>query len=1579
MPMQEINWGNFKAKFNRKEQSSFERLCYLLFCSEFNKDIGISRYKNHAGIETDPIEVNGEYIGWQAKFYDTRLSEHKKDFIRSIDTATTRHPKINKIIFYTNQDFSQGRKKNDPKYKVEVETHAKSKSVKIEWRTNSFFESPFVCEENASIVQHFFVIDKSIIDFICELIQHTESILKPIHSKIIFSGNEIKIDRSKVIEGLKKTLNNSSLVILSGVAGVGKTAVIKDFYDLIKETIPFFVFKAIEFNLPNINQLFRDYGNFTLLDLTKEYQKINDKYIIIDSAEKLSDIEHQDVFQEFLSTLLDNSWKIIFTTRYSYLDDLKYQFVEVYKLSFQPINIEILTKEDLINFSEQYKFNLPGSERLLELLRNPFYLNEYLKNYRNLNNTTSYTDFKNILWNKQILKSSFRLNNTHIKRENCFLKIVQKKANDGHFFVKADECESEILQKLDSDEIIKYDSNAGGYFITHDIYEEWALDKIVERAFNDSDDYNLFFENIGSSLPIRRAFRNWLSEKLFVNKVNVKRFIEDTISGYKIADCWKDEILVSVLLSDYSQIFFQIFEEELLENNQEYLVRIVFLLRIACKEIDEDFLMRLGISKEAGFPLESLFTKPKGCGWDCVINFINKHKDRLGLKYLNKFLPLLDDWNNKNKQGETTKKASRIALYYYNEITEKVGFGYGSRDEIKNKLIRTILNGSYEIKDELKSIFEEVVSKRETDHRSKYYELIQAILSSAIDSFEIAKNLPEQVILLADLFWFQIHDQAYWLSGARMGVEQYFCLPEHHRDYFPSSAFQTPIFQLLRFAPKQTIDFILSFTNKTVGCYTKSILKNEAEEVEIYIDETKTIKQHISNRLWNMYRGGGQGSPYLLESIHMALEKWLLENAISADRKIIESCCKYLIENSKSASITAIVTSAVLSQPSKLFDIAKILFKTKEFFLYDTRRMKIDQKAESYYSIGYGLNYQHQIFQDERIKTCDDKHRKWSLEQLVVYYQFFRSEEVSEQETKERQKIIWKILDKYYEQLPEKSKESESDKTWKLYLASMDRRKMHPTTEEKDGQIILNFNPEIDPELKKSSEESIKDWSDARQYASLELWAYNKFDKSKEYGEYEQYENNPKLVLKETKEIVDGLKSSTNSQFHLFNSSIPAFTCSALIRDYEKELPMEDKTYCKNIIVEYAKKPFRPNYRYQISDGVEAAINALPFLFDLFPGEKEDFKIILLFVMFDSYPIGQYKRICDYSIEAIINNLWDISYEDAHAIFLGFLKLKPKFNQLFEKERHKNFNHRTSRSQVLERFVEESKPELENFASNNVLYDEIKLNELNLEILETAFQLLPSNTSDAIHIDFINNTLPLFRKELLVDNDRVDYSLRHRFFEKFSYFILNREPENINKFIEPFVDNFTISREMSYFFQEFITVEDRINKYEEFWTVWYLFYNKIVEMCKEKSSNSYTKEIVCNYLLAWPYWREDAKEWHTLKEREKLFFKKVVDDIGDHPSVLYSVSKILNDIGSKFIDDGIIWLSNALQKNTKYFSEKLETGTVYYIENIVRKFILTNRQKIKTKLQFKNQIITILNFLVECGSVTGYLLRENIL
>ena len=70
------------------------------------------------------------------------------------------------------------------------------------------------------------------------------------------------------------------------------------------------------------------------------------------------------------------------------------------------------------------------------------------------------------------------------------------------------------LFMLKQDEILGYDDAHNGFFITHDIYEEWALRKIVIRNFKNYLIVKDFFEKLGTSLPMRRAFRLWLSECL---------------------------------------------------------------------------------------------------------------------------------------------------------------------------------------------------------------------------------------------------------------------------------------------------------------------------------------------------------------------------------------------------------------------------------------------------------------------------------------------------------------------------------------------------------------------------------------------------------------------------------------------------------------------------------------------------------------------------------------------------------------------------------------------------------------------------------------------------------------------------------------------------------------------------------------------------------------------------------------------------------------------------------------------------------------------------------------------------------
>lgn len=325
--------------------------------------------------------------------------------------------------------------------------------------------------------------------------------------------------------------------------------------------------------------------------------------------------------------------------------------------------------------------------------------------------------------------------------------------------------------------------------------------------------------------------------------------------------------------------FFQLFEATLLEDNQSVLVRLAFLLRRACKELDEDLLQQFGIDDVQENTITAVLTKPRGRGWNCTISFIHAHLAELGLQNISAILPLLEDWINKNKDGKATKKASQIALFYYEEIMVNGGFGYSSRDNRREQLFKVILRGASEIKDELSVIFEEVIREKQTKHHDKHYALVKTILTSLTDSIEVAITLPNQVLSLADLFWSYVKPTDLPPYASRgIGVEEKFGIGANHLEYYPASALQTPIRFLLRDFPLETLNFILAFTNKTAEAYAKSDLDGQTDEVDLVLGENRIIKQYISHRLWCMYRGT-QTAPDLLESIHMVLEKWLLDYA----------------------------------------------------------------------------------------------------------------------------------------------------------------------------------------------------------------------------------------------------------------------------------------------------------------------------------------------------------------------------------------------------------------------------------------------------------------------------------------------------------------------------------------------------------------------------------------------------------------------------------------------------------------------------------------------------------------------------
>ena len=213
--MMEINWHNFKAKFNGKETSVFENFAYLLFCREYKRDIGIFGYKNQAGIEKEPIQVGDECIGFQAKYFDNRID--KTQIISSVETAKSKNPGLTKVLLYTNLEFSESsdKDKKEPKSKTEIEKAAKEIGIDIEWRVRSNFEKLLSEADMQHLAGYYFSSNQSLIEYIESFESQTESILYTIHNSISYNGQSITIDRKEFPQQISNTLSNGRISIIT--------------------------------------------------------------------------------------------------------------------------------------------------------------------------------------------------------------------------------------------------------------------------------------------------------------------------------------------------------------------------------------------------------------------------------------------------------------------------------------------------------------------------------------------------------------------------------------------------------------------------------------------------------------------------------------------------------------------------------------------------------------------------------------------------------------------------------------------------------------------------------------------------------------------------------------------------------------------------------------------------------------------------------------------------------------------------------------------------------------------------------------------------------------------------------------------------------------------------------------------------------------------------------------------------------------------------------------------------------------------------------------------------------------------
>ncbi|PFR48329.1 hypothetical protein COK34_28240 [Bacillus thuringiensis] len=1558
-----INWDVFQYKFTEKTRDVFEHLAYILFCHEFKIETGIFRYFNQPYVETLPVKIGEEYIGFQAKYYDagTSISDKKTELKNAIEGAKIKYPEINKFLIYTNKELSTSSKKDTvkPEYQAEIEQYGLERDILVEWRVKSNFEIMLMKPELELIRDYFFNPDSGIKGYLAHVKLHSQNKLENIKSTISYRNQTFKIKKNNFDTNSFYESENPCLII-HGDGGSGKSGFAKDLLEREREAT--ISFKATDFDVITFAEFSRKFGEYTFEDYLKLYNDEERKICLIDSTEKALIMNNRDTFNEFLKLLIKYDWKIIFTVRTVHKDNFINTFL--HGTGYQELKIETLSKRELQSLLQDLDLLLPKEESYINLICNLFYLKLYIEiACGNNSNITTIEKFIESIWMYKI-KNTNHFGELDVRREKTICNIVLSCANRGVYYYEYQlHDDSEAIAALKEDEIIFYDEIMRGYSLSHDIYEEIILKRIFENSYIKKGDCKSFFEEVGSSLIVRKTFRLWIKDKLVQETADIKNFLIEIFYSNEISSIWHDEILVTLMSIEDNKISLNLIDSILAKDEYKLLIRAVFLLNTTCKIINNDFWNEILTSKEQKTANLYRSTKPTGAGWGYIFNFMYGNLTTIEWNPQNIMLTIecLYNWTSYNVKGIETKHAGLIALYLYEQVKTEESLIYKLNDKKIEKINNVILSSAWEIDSELSLIVEEVISDASFNHMHKYYDLCKQALSNLFNCGNLADSNPKLIFALANKYWFLKKKNVFYSSPKS---EDSFGINDSiSHEYYPSSAFQTPIFRLLQSRPWETIDFIIDIFNKVTQDYCNSELFNKSDEIltiKIVLPDGEEIEQIASQRLWLMHRGT-HTAPNLLESILMALERWLLLVLKDIPDVLEEICIKLL--SSKSAALTSVVVSLVEAYPQKLFKIACILIPSKEVFILDGIRAA----RESSSNLLKGVVPNNKIYENERIRTNNQDFRKKMLEDVVLEYQL-NIEKLSDELLEDRNKILYSQLDKVLEKI------EKFEDIYQFAYYRMDIRKLKPDTTnaiEKNGDIYMPLVTELPKSLTEIQNQQGKEREKKLNGVDLYMWAKFRFEKNlSECEKYSDYENNPSLVFHKAKEI---LLMKDNHSLSLVKYA-PIYIFVVLLRDFKEELSEKDAIYCLENILGYLKSNIGTFAMSQVGTGIDASIDVLPLIISKAQNDlilKESFALFLLLIL-DSNKLA---------IQAFSNELWNLNDMRALEVVCCYLELKSIYDSSV-----RIYN---GISQI--EFLNQHKKKIYSMLDSLCVVpnDFSTLNYYALLNLSMCLSPYHEETWD-LSIEVGKVIWETLFKEKCKKSDDLERNIEveTKYIQWLAEYVMHipvLEQKRLIKHLSPYVNNNKI---FEWFLRDIIFIQDKVNKYDEFWNIWIQLQPIVISLCRQTeqrdrggSSKEYyddIDEIVRTYLFAFPWWGEKVKSWHSLKEENHLFFQHMSYEIGFKTSVLDSISKVLNSVGYNFLSQGIEWLYVILKNNSNLDHKSLEVNTVYYIEEFMQRYIKENRLLFKRTPSLRNKVITVLNFLVNRGSTVGFMLRESV-
>ena len=1505
--MNRPTWNNFIGKNFDDNRYAMEALARLLFRTRYGIHDSLPYFKNHAGNETDPICVNGEVIGFQSKYFEDGKID-ANNILDSLKTVSEKYPNQNRYIIYTNGEFGNPPKGHDRPIGWErIEQTAAENNIIIEW----FFRDNVLdlVQEN-ELAYNVFFNPLSQLNHLQEHIdEHNAIELKGINNEFYIGNKSFSFDRAHYVAKVSDCVANNKSLLISGESGSGKSAIVKTYCESIADKLDYsiFVLNAISLSVNNVNDIFNLREVYSLANYSSYFEGFSKKIIIIDSAEKLLDIENSSPTRLFIEHLKNRGWLFIFTCKENSITELTEKLVTEYDLNFESISVEPEEETYIVEFAQKHNIHLPQDPKLLKEIRIPFYFARYseLTIYSGLNPDS----FKEKVWKLKVCGDGNRA--TQIKRELCLLDVVGYLQANNTYIIPYEKVDIDIATCLVEADILG-EYSYKGFYIKHDIYSDWALDIIIKKKLENTDVYSIFEDN--PNIQYVNAFKRFFLNELNNNCSQYEDLCRIPFNA-NISARWKKAIYECIGRSDkYAQDWFHIYQDGLKANDYQIFNEFVDTLVVACQYVDQYISF-----KGKDYPI----MKPIGSGWYSAVEFIWTNKDAYYLNHLQTIQKLISNFSGfKNADSEIMKHAGILALYIFDVMAEsrkngqKIWFGSG-----ENRWAEIVCQYGISLKGELAYRFNQIVQNKWVSHKSPYAELIDYLLKKArgVTLLPICLFCKKEMLDLLGLFWVEQNPSGdSWHSYSMRGADYAFGLNadfESVNSYFPSSAYQTPIYSLLyaegMLSPKDdsVLKFIIEFVDSRVRIFKDRGFANaRIDMIDVVLHNGNHHEVVLSECLWNLYRGtSGLAMPQIMECVHMALEKHFLELAEKKGyEEFVGEKLWYILQNSHSCSLYSIVASVATAHPNTYLEQLLFLMQNIKFLQLDlmrhTREFHVNSIEFAY--------FRHEDLLNERRESNALKHRNEHLEQLLLKLQVI----YEKSDNKDLLNRIYSIVDSLKEQV---SKMKENEKVLAKYvILRIDARSMQQrVVQTEDGIHGIEYSPVLTPEMRSEQREQEKNNQEMLKGINLRQWIDYRYKHNFEKAAKYIYNNDLKLVLKTIREFRQLLKTKEEGYSLLMGDQYIPFTASAiLLTQFRDQLDTDEKEECKLYLIEALEEP--KFLMASTLSGLDICLNAIPCLLE--DGESVD-------------------KIANYLVTYSLIKRENTSVRPCNIIYSLI----------------KRFKFWSKKPDVMTIALEKFK-------------DAISVRDfecINFEQAESLLCLLTSNTT--------RRELGLLCIEKMAEfwkpKDGHSYLSSLGSFDA-AYLIADywlnapkKEISSLVKAYKPYIngdlshDNLVSS----------IVYECAQNSlYETFWLIWEELYDGMVN----NTRFYYYSSSINSFLLNPDTLVEEAGDWFRLEKKDIIHFARIARDMGSHPSVIYSISKVFSTIGKKYQIEILPVLNTIVKQDIHHFEGHLKNNTIFYLEDIVNNVFPSYLDMRKQNAILNEHMVSILEFMQKYGS-----------